>query len=113
MSQTRHTRGWNVGVHPILPIAPCIPLSRWCKGRYASRCEDTPEQKLAKLEENLSQSHQPLEETVPLFGALLSVPIPEDCYATLNLTPQRQRQKTLEAIVAIILELSERQPVLF
>ena len=74
---------------------------------------DTAEQKLAKLEANLSQYHLPLEEMVPLFGALLSVPIPEDCYAALNLTPQRQRQKTLEAIVAIILELSERQPVLF
>jgi predicted ATPase len=75
--------------------------------------DDTPEQKLEKLKENLSQYHQPLGETVPLFGALLSVPIPEDCYPTLNLTPQRQRQKTLEAILAIILELAERQPVLF
>src|SRR5262249_49538861 len=31
----------------------------------------------------------------------------------LNLSPQRQRQKTLETIVAILLELAERQPVLF
>src|SRR5262249_42963964 len=34
-------------------------------------------------------------------------------YPPLNLSPQRQRQKTLETIVAILLELAERQPVLF
>jgi predicted ATPase len=39
--------------------------------------------------------------------------VPEDRYPPLNLSPQRQRQKTLEAIVAIMLELAEREPVLF
>src|SRR5262247_3490108 len=55
----------------------------------------------------------PLEESVPLFAPLLSLSIPEDRYAPLNVSPQRQRQKTLETIVAILLELAERQPVLF
>src|SRR4029434_10258559 len=55
----------------------------------------------------------PLEESVPLFAPLLSLPIPEDTYPPLQLSPQRQRQKTLETIVAILLELAERQPVLF
>src|SRR5262249_28429021 len=55
----------------------------------------------------------PLEETVPLFAPLLSLPVPEHAYPPLNLSPQRQRQKTLETIVAILLELAERQPVLF
>jgi predicted ATPase len=75
--------------------------------------DDTPEQRLEKLEQNLSQYRLPLEETVPLFATLLSLPVPEDRYPQLNLSPQRQRQKTLEVIVAITLELSERQPVLF
>src|SRR5262249_6271675 len=34
-------------------------------------------------------------------------------YPPLNLSPQRQRQKSLETIVAILLELAEHQPVLF
>src|SRR4029450_2147786 len=34
-------------------------------------------------------------------------------YPPLNLAPQRQRHQTLETIVAILLELAERQPVLF
>src|SRR5205823_13388472 len=41
------------------------------------------------------------------------LPVPEHRYPLLNLSPQRQRQKTLETIVAILLELAERQPVLF
>jgi predicted ATPase len=73
----------------------------------------TPDEKLAKLEHALSQYRLPREETVPLFAPLLSLPISEDRYPPLNLSPQRQRQKTLETIVAILLELAERQPVLF
>ena len=74
--------------------------------------QETPEEKFGKLEHALSQYRVPLEESVPLFAPLLSVPIPENPYPPLNLSPQRQRQKTLETIVAILLELAERQPVL-
>src|SRR5262249_16112160 len=53
------------------------------------------------------------EETVLLFAPLLALPVPEHRYRPLTLSPQQQRQKTLETIVAILLELAERQPVLF
>ena len=75
--------------------------------------DETPDEKLGKLEQPLRQYRLPLEETVPLFAPLLSLPIPEDRYPPLHLSPQRQRQKTLETIVAILLELAEHQPVLF
>ena len=77
------------------------------------QAEETPDEKLGKLEQTLSQYRLPLEESVPLFAPLLSLPLPEDRYPPLNLSPQRQRQKTLETIVAILLELAEHQPVLF
>src|SRR5262249_40118246 len=48
-----------------------------------------------------------------LFVPVLALPVPEHHYPPLNLSPQRQRQKTLETIIAILLELAERQPVLF
>ena len=54
-----------------------------------------------------------LEESVPLFAPLLSVSLPESRYAPLNVSPQRQRQQTLHTIIAILLDLAERQPVLF
>jgi predicted ATPase len=75
--------------------------------------DETLDAQLEKLEQVLSQYRLPLEETVPLFAPLLSLPLPEDRYAPLAFSPQRQRQKTLEAIVAILLELAERHPVLF
>ncbi len=74
---------------------------------------ETPDEKLEKLAQALSQYRLPLEESVHLFAPLLALPMPEDHYPPLNLSPQRQRQKTLETIVAILLELAERQPVLF
>jgi predicted ATPase len=77
------------------------------------QADDTPEQRLEKLERTLSQYRLPLEESVALFASLLSLPVPEDRYPPLHLSPQRQRQKTLEAIVSILLEQAEQQPVLF
>ena len=77
------------------------------------QAEDTPDEKVGKLEQALSQYRLPLEESVQLFAPLLSLSLPEDTYPPLNLSPQRQRQKTLETIVAILLELAEHQPVLF
>src|SRR5205807_3949177 len=68
---------------------------------------------LGKLEQALRQYRLSVEETVPLFAPLLSLPVPENRYPSLNLSPQRQRQKTLETLVAILLELAEGQPVLF
>src|SRR5262249_13309115 len=72
---------------------------------------DAPEEKLAILAQALSQYRLPVEEAVRLFAPLLSLPIPEHAYPPLNLSPQRQRQKTLEAIVIILLELAEHQPL--
>ncbi len=48
-----------------------------------------------------------LPEVVPLLAALLSLPLPER-YPSLNLTPQRQRQKTLEALLTWLLAESAR-----
>jgi TOMM system kinase/cyclase fusion protein len=74
---------------------------------------DTPDEKLGKLEHALSQYRLPVEDTVPLLAPVLSLPLPEKHYPLLNMSPQRQRQKTLETVVSILLKLTEHQPVLF
>jgi class 3 adenylate cyclase len=61
--------------------------------------DDTPEARLDKLEQALQTSRLPLANVVPLFAALLSIPLSEH-YPPLNLTPQLQRQKTQEGLVA-------------
>src|SRR6516164_2004483 len=90
-----------------------FPLTELFQRIWRFEAQETPNAKLEKLAHALSQYRLPLEESVPLFAPLLSVPLPEHHYPPLNLSPQRQRQKTLETIVAILLEHAERQPVLF
>jgi predicted ATPase/class 3 adenylate cyclase len=98
---------------PYFTNSALYPIIDMVQRTLRFQVEDTPETKFEKLEHNLSQYRLSMDETAPLFATLLSLPVPEDRYPPLNLSPQRQRQKTLEAIVAIILELSERQLVLF
>src|SRR5262245_29507904 len=90
-----------------------FPLTDLFQRLLQFQAEDTSDQKLGKLVQALRQYRLPLEESVPLFAPLFSLPLPDNRYPPHNLSPQRQRQKTLEAIVAILLELAERQPVLF
>src|SRR2546425_985181 len=92
---------------------PLYPLTDLFQRTLQWQHDETPDEKLGKLEHALSQYRLPLEESVPLLAPLLSLPLPEHHYHSLTLSPQRQRQKTLETIVAILLELAERQPVLF
>jgi class 3 adenylate cyclase/predicted ATPase len=89
-----------------------FPLTDLFQRLLRFQAEETPEQKFGKLEHALNQYRLPLEESVQLFAPLLSLPVPENRYPLLNLSPQRQRQKTLETIVAIVLELAEQQPIL-
>jgi predicted ATPase len=79
----------------------------------AFRQDETPEDRLRKLEQTLQPYALPLAEVVPLLAALLSVPLQEERYPPLTLTPQRQKQKTLEALLTWLLALTERQLVLF
>jgi energy-coupling factor transporter ATP-binding protein EcfA2 len=94
----------NTALYPLIELFQRI---------WQFEAHETPDAKLEKLEHALSPYRVPLEESVQFFAPLLSLSLPEHHYPPLNLSPQRQRQKTLETIVAILLELAERQPVLF
>ena len=72
---------------------------------------ETPAARLATLEQALQTAGLPLAEVVPLLAALLSLPVPEQ-YPPLALSPQRQKQKTQEALVAWLLAETAQQPVL-
>ena len=71
---------------------------------------DTPQAKLQKLEQTLARYRFPQSDTVPLLAALLSLPHPE-AVSPLTLTPQQQKQKTLDALVHWLFEEAERAPV--
>jgi predicted ATPase len=74
--------------------------------------DDAPDEKLQQLEQALAQYNVPWPELVLLFASLLSLPLLTR-YPTPILTPQRQRQKTLEAVLAVLLAVAAKQPLLF
>ena len=93
----------NTTLYPV--VTHVQRLLRWHKG-------ETAEEKLRKLEEALQPYGLALAEAVPLLATLLSLPLP-DRYVPLTLTPQRQKQKTLEILLAWLLAEVERQPMCF
>jgi hypothetical protein len=60
---------------------------------------------LRKLEGFSVQYGLPLAETVPLFAALLSLLLPEG-YTPLTVSPEQQKQKTLYALLTILLRIA-------
>lgn len=90
---------------PLYPvIAHLHYLLRWHQ-------EESPHERLRKLEKVMRQSGFSLPDVVPLFTSLLALPLP-DSYPPLALTPERQKQKTLEALLVWLLREVERQRVL-
>jgi class 3 adenylate cyclase len=75
------------------------------------RRDDSDAQKLEKLERLLAQSTEDLGWDVPLLAALVAIPT-GGRYPSLDLTPERQKARTLEALVAQAESLARQRPVL-
>ncbi len=71
--------------------------------------EDMPEARLAKLEALLARSDAGAEE-IGFIAERMSIPT-GDKYRLPDLTPQRRKEKTLEALLAQMTRLAARQPV--
>jgi class 3 adenylate cyclase/predicted ATPase len=72
--------------------------------------DDTPEQKLDKLDALLAQTSTSIQNAA-LIAEMLSLPN-DGRYPALELTPQQRRQKMLEALTAQMKTLSRQKPVL-
>ncbi len=71
---------------------------------------DNAEQKLHKLEAVLAQATDDVSEVAPLFAELLSIPT-EGRLPPIDLSPQKEREKLLQALLAQVEGLA-RQPLL-
>ena len=94
----------NTALYPMIDVLERVTL------RF-ERQESAP-QKLSKLEGFVVQYGLPLAEAVPLFAALLSLPLAAE-YAPLTMSPEQQKQQTLHALLTILLRIAAQQPVLF
>ncbi|HEX6863426.1 MAG TPA: protein kinase [Thermoanaerobaculia bacterium] len=88
-------------------LYPVIELLR----RWLDLNRESGEQSgLSLLEETLRQYGLPVEEMAPVLATLLSVPL-GGRYEPPSLSPEGQRKRTLEAVLAVLLEMAERRPV--
>jgi predicted ATPase/class 3 adenylate cyclase len=71
-----------------------------------------PAVKLTALESLLAQAGASVEEVVPLFAALLSIPS-DDRYPPLVLSPQHQKDKTMQALIDQVRGLAQQCPVVY
>ena len=109
----RETHRWvECRCSPYFQQTPWYPvidlLQRLCQWRQ----DDTPEDRLARLEQLLDQYRLPLEATVPLLAQLLALPLPPGRYRPPVYAPPQQRQHTLDALLALLLAMAGRQPLL-
>ena len=65
------------------------------------KADDTPGQRLDKLQALLAVGASRIEDVAPLFAALLSIPFGER-YPPLALSPAQQRRRTLAAVARSI-----------
>jgi TOMM system kinase/cyclase fusion protein len=69
-----------------------------------------PEAKITRLEALLSRYGFELPEAMPLFAPLLAIPMPAK-WAALDVSPQKQRELTRDAVLALLFEMAEKAPV--
>jgi predicted ATPase len=96
--------------HQHTALYPMIELLERVALRFER--EESPQQKLRKLEGFVVQYGLALAEAVPLLAALLSLPLTAD-YAPLAVSPEQQKQQTLHTLLTILLRIASQQPVLF
>jgi len=71
----------------------------------------TAPQQLAQLEALLSEAVPSAHDVVPLFAAMLSLPLDDGRYRPVTLSPEKLRAKTIEALGDQLVGLAGRQPV--
>ena len=74
--------------------------------------DDDRDQKLDKLEALLGQAVSDYQSMAPLLAQMLGIDS-QDRYGSLGLSPQQQRNRTLNALVDQLIGLAGQQPVLF
>jgi predicted ATPase len=96
---------------PYHQTSPLHPVVEHLERAAGFARDDPSEVKLDKLEALLARGTDKLDEAIPLIAALLGISTAER-YPALQLTPQRQKHLTLEALLEQLEGLAAEQPVL-
>jgi class 3 adenylate cyclase/tetratricopeptide (TPR) repeat protein len=72
--------------------------------------DDSPQQKIAKMEALLHRARVNVADAAPLYAAMLS--LPTNSYPAEQLSPQQQKERTIAAQIAQVVGLAAQQPVI-
>ena len=93
----------HTALYPITEL-----MQRWLQWRPG----EAPDATLGKLEALLAPAQLALAEVVPYLAEIIALPLPAERYSSRTLSPEQQRQRTLEAFLAFVGAVAEQQPVL-
>jgi predicted ATPase len=99
-----------ISARPITRTARCFPLSSQLGRASGFAREDPPPARLEKLEALLARVAPP-DEDVAFLADLVSLPASER-HPLPNLSPQRKKERILEALIRQLEGLARQQPVL-
>jgi class 3 adenylate cyclase/tetratricopeptide (TPR) repeat protein len=89
---------------------PYLPIADLLKGYFQIEARDAARQIREKVTGRLLTLDPALEPTLPAFLALLDVPAGDPAWQALD--PSQRRQRTLDAVKALLLRESQGQPLL-
>ncbi len=93
----------NTPFHPIIDLLERVVLQ--------FEPEDSIEIKIAKLEGFLLQTGFSLDQSIPIFVDLLSLPLPA-AYSAINVTPSGRKKRIIKAVLTALFARANQQPVL-
>lgn len=105
-----HTR-WECRCSPYDQQSALYPVVEFLQRALRFQRHEPAEERLRKIEAGLERYGLGDAAAAALWAGLLSVPLP-DRYAPITLTAERQKQKTLEAVLALLLAQAAERPVL-
>ncbi len=89
-------------------LAPIVEL---LQGLFGIRGDETIDASIVRLEKGL-RPFGLVGEEVPLIASMIGLPI-ADRFPPLDLSPQRQKERTLETLVSLVLAMADKGPVIF
>jgi class 3 adenylate cyclase/tetratricopeptide (TPR) repeat protein len=102
----------ELGCSPLTSGSAFQPLIELLEVGLAFGTQDAPQERMRRLESAFGGlPGLPLEQVVPFLGALLGLP-PSPRFPLPHMSAERQREKTLEAVLATVRVLATRQPLL-
>jgi class 3 adenylate cyclase len=93
----------HTALYPVIEL-----MQRWLQWQPGAE----PGAALGKLEALLARAQLALAEAVPLVAELIALPLPAERYPAIRLTPEQQRQRTFDVVLALVDALAAQQSVL-